>query len=188
MDEIRAFVAIKLPANIVSYLGQLVDSYQQINPGQAIRWVKSENIHLTLKFLGNTPTNKLPELYREIDLVCANTPTFNIHLTTLGCFPNQKRPRVIWVGLDSDTSWLANLHQSIEESVVALGWKSETRKFHPHLTLGRVKNSRAISDVRFPWGQAVDAKSFAVNSIHVFESQLQPSGAVYSVRHVSPLG
>ena len=187
MEKIRTFIAIPLPADIHSYLKQLVGVYRALCAESSVRWVKTENIHLTMRFLGDTDANTLPNLYEEIDRVAAVVPAFTISLGQLGCFPNQKRPRVIWIGVDSDSTWLTTLQESIEQCVSSLGWKSENRKFHPHLTLGRVKNSKSVKQARFPWGEPVAAKKNNVRVVNVYESKLQPSGAVYTLRHSSNL-
>jgi 2'-5' RNA ligase len=187
LKKIRAFIAIPLPAVIHSYLKQLVGEYRSLCDEGSVRWVKTENIHLTLRFLGDADVNALPDLYEELDRVAAAIPAFTIRLGKLGCFPNQKRPRVIWIGVDSDSTWLLTLQESIEQSVRSLGWKSENRKFHPHLTLGRVKNSHSVRQAEIPWSEAVAAKKYNVSEVNVYESKLQPSGAVYSLRHSSNL-
>ena len=187
MEKIRTFIAIPLPADIHSYLKQLVGVYRALCAESSVRWVKTENIHLTMRFLGDTDANTLPNLYEEIDRVAAVVPAFTISLGQLGCFPNQKRPRVIWIGVDSDSTWLTTLQESIEQCVSSLGWKSENRKFHPHLTLGRVKNSNSVKQAGFPWGEPVAAKKNNVRAVNVYESKLQSSGAVYTLRHSSNL-
>jgi 2'-5' RNA ligase len=165
----------------------LVGEYRSLCAEASVRWVKTENIHLTMRFLGDMDANALPNLYEEIDRVAAVIPAFTISLGQLGCFPNQKRPRVIWIGVDSDSTWLTTLQESIEQCVSSLGWKSENRKFHPHLTLGRVKNSKSVMQAGFPWGEPVAAKKNNVRVVNVYESKLQPSGAVYTLRHSSNL-
>ena len=187
MKKIRAFIAISLPVDVHLYLNQLVHEYRTLSYEGSVRWVKSENIHLTMRFLGDTNVSQLPDLYQELEKTAAVVPAFTISLGKLGCFPNQKRPRVIWIGVDSDSTWLMTLQDSIEQSVRSLGWKSENRKFHAHLTLGRVKNSNAVRHAGLPWGETVETMTIDVRSVNVYESKLQPSGAVYAVRHSSNL-
>lgn len=187
MKKIRAFIAIPLPAEVHSYLKQLVREYRSLSNEGSVRWVKTENIHLTMRFLGDTPIDTLSDLYQEIDKAAAVVPAFTISLGKLGCFPNQQRPRVIWIGVDSDSTWLMTLQDSIEQGVRSMGWKSENRKFHPHLTLGRVKDSNAVQRGGFPWGEPVEPKRINARAVNVYESKLQPSGAVYKRRHSSNL-
>lgn len=187
MKKIRAFIAIPLPAEVHSYLKLLVREYRSLSYEGSVRWVKTENIHLTIRFLGESAIDTLSGLYQELDKVAAVIPAFTISLGNLGCFPNQKRPRVIWIGVDSESNWLMTLQDSIEQCVTSLGWRSENRKFHPHLTLGRVKDSNAVRRAGFPWGEPVEPKPINARAVNVYESKLQPGGTVYTRRHLSNL-
>ena len=157
-------------------------------PKRAIRWVKPANIHLTLRFIGNMPVDKVAELSQEMDLKTSKLQPFMLRLGKLGCFPNQRRPRIIWIGLEGDTNQLMKLHQMVESAVENLGWKREKRRFHPHLTIGRVKESRLIARSNIPYNQELLNRSFLVDSVYLVRSVLEPMGAVYSHLYRSKLG
>jgi 2'-5' RNA ligase len=187
MSTIRAFIAAEMPAAIRTALKDTARTLKEDLSLGSVRWVKPENIHLTLRFLGNVEQNDLQQLYQALDNSVSLSRPFALHLDEIGCFPKPRRPRVIWVGLGGDVHHLASLYQSIEEMLIPLGWEKETRKYHAHLTLGRVKNSRQVISADLPWGKRIAEGRFDVEAVHLIESQLYPSGAVYTIRHSSIL-
>ena len=181
--EIRAFIAIEIPTNIAEELEGAKQSLATRLKNGEVKWVKSENIHLTLRFLGNVHVSKLPSIYKSLDQAAALTHPFSLELGAVGCFPNPRRPRVVWIGLKGDLDLLSAIQKQVEQALIPLGWDPEDRRFHPHLTLGRVKDSRALVEARFPWGEEITSGSFNVDQIHLAESQLLPTGAVYTIKH-----
>jgi RNA 2',3'-cyclic 3'-phosphodiesterase len=156
----------------------------RVPPG-SVRWVRPELIHLTLRFLGETAVAQLPAISAALDEVGRQTGPLALRLGPVDCFPNCKRPRVIWVGLEGDLRALATLQQRVETALVPLGWAAEKRPFQPHLTLGRVKDVGKLS--RVSWTVEVERVEVAVTAVGLIESQLRPSGPVYTVRSKSPL-
>lgn len=184
----RTFIAIKLPEAVCDSLERTGGLLKVDLPGKAVRWVEPDNIHLTLKFLGDTPVSKLLAISEELDRIVTEHHTpFVLRLDKLGCFPNPRQPRVIWVGLSGDIDRLRDLYRGIEAGMQPLGWPAERRPFHPHLTLGRVNDSRAVVQSRLPWGTNLNEGEISVNSIHLIESQLKPTGAEYSLLHSSTM-
>jgi 2'-5' RNA ligase len=183
MEEIRAFIAIELPDEV----GKLLDDARQVLARKlvrgGVRWVKTSNIHLTLRFLGNAKSDQLPVLYDGLDKAASRCAPFSLVLDSLGCFPNPRRPRVIWVGLNGELSSLNSLYREVEKMLADNGWEVEGRGYHPHLTLGRVKDSTKVVEAQFPWGVRLASGEIDVDAVHLIESQLLPSGAVYSIRH-----
>ena len=186
--SIRTFIAIELPLPLREELSQVGIDLGIDLPKRAIRWVKPANIHLTLRFIGNMPVDKVAELSQEMDLKTSKLQPFMLRLGKLGCFPNQRRPRIIWIGLEGDTNQLMKLHQMVESAVENLGWKREKRRFHPHLSIGRVKESRLIARSNIPYNQELLNRSFLVDSVYLVRSVLEPMGAVYSHLYRSKLG
>jgi RNA 2',3'-cyclic 3'-phosphodiesterase len=183
METMRAFIAVELPANVREYLGAVTaDLAAQIKRG-AVRWVTPERMHLTLRFLGNTAVSQLPALYEAIDDVATPQRPFQLQLTELGAFPNQQRPRVILVGLGGETAELTSLKQQLDQALASLGWPVEDRPFRPHLTLGRVKDSRVGQQIK--WQARVGQLVIPVTAMHLVESQLRRDGPVYTTRHSS---
>lgn len=183
MGEIRAFIAIELPSEITKELEEAERKLSLRLPKGGVRWVKSKNIHLTLRFLGNVAQDRLVDIYEGLDQVAAKSTPFSLDLAALGCFPNPRRPRVIWIGLGGETDQLSVVQNKVSQMLLPMGWEEEGRNFHPHLTLGRVKNADNVVDARFPWGIPLVDGHIDVPAVHLIESQLLPSGAEYTIRH-----
>lgn len=187
MSVIRAFIAIDLPEAIRQELASISSDLSRKAPNKSVRWVRPENIHLTLKFLGDTKLESLNQITDGMDELGQDNPPFDLTLDKLGCFPNPRRPRIVWVGLDGDIGLLQVLQKAIEQMLNPLGWEVDERNFHPHLTIGRVNNSQQVAGAQLPWGNQVKPMNFLVNSMTLYESILKSSGAVYTVRHISKL-
>jgi 2'-5' RNA ligase len=182
---LRTFIAIELPAETRSYLFQSGQKMAENIPDRVVRWVAPENMHLTLRFLGDTPEDKLPVISAELDAITQDFQPFTLHLDELGCFPNRKRPRVIWAGLSGQLKPLNALQSRIEKAVQSLGWEAENRPFRAHLTIGRVKDSSQAA--RLTWEQPLEKQVIPAAAVNLIESQLRPSGPVYTIRHSSVL-
>ena len=186
MATIRAFIALDLSEEARAVLAQVSDTLSQKTAEGAVKWVDASRMHLTLRFLGNTPTEKLDSLAASLDGVARQHRPFTLTLDALGCFPNERKPRGIWVGLGGDLEPLQALYGTLQGALEPLGWEAEDRDFHPHLTLGRVKDRRAKIDL--PWGQGVAPAKTVVSEVVLYESQLRPQGPLHTVRHASALG
>lgn len=186
MEKIRAFLAIPLSSEARAVVAGVADELAGEVPERAVKWVSPERIHLTVRFLGSTPVDKLEPLASHLDRIAGQHAPFALELDSLGCFPNERRPRVIWVGVAGQTRKLEDLQSDIEQMVVDMGWERERRDFHAHLTLGRVKDKSARVDL--PWGQGVAPATIPVQEVHLFESELRRSGPLYTIRHSSSLG
>ncbi len=186
MDYLRTFIAIELPEEIKQELGRLQSRLRLLDqPG--ISPVKPESSHLTLKFLGNTPADKIEAIQAAMLAATRDTPAFELGLKGVGCFPNASRPRVVWVGLAGEEELLL-LQMALEDSVEKLGFPREAREFTAHLTLARVKDD-CLPEVRRALGERVQATvyqhglEFQVDHVNLMRSVLKPTGAVYSVLH-----
>jgi 2'-5' RNA ligase len=168
---------------IKKYLDSVLAGLQDAVPRRAVRWVRAENVHLTLRFIGDVSTADLHALEAGLTQAVVGMPPFTLHLAAPGCFPNPHAPRVLWIGLAGELDALAALHQAVARATQAWG-EPEGRDFHPHLTLGRV-NAKRHSELR-AIGEAMDALSvpvsepWRVNELHLMRSDLQPAGAVYT--------
>jgi 2'-5' RNA ligase len=182
---IRSFIAIERPAEIRAYFHQIGRFMSSNIPQGAVRWVAPDNIHLTLRFLGDTPEDKLPFVSAALDTIAVRYTPVSLHLDQVGCFPNRKRPRVIWVGLAGDLQFLNALQTEVEKAVQSLGWPAEGRPFRAHLTIGRVKDSSQAA--RLLWNQSLEKKEVPVSAVHLIESRLTPTGPIYTTRHSSSL-
>lgn len=186
-DAVRAFIAIELPLPIRQALSTLEEHIQaSAGPAarKAIRWVPTENMHLTLKFLGEVSAGNLQALAHMLRGEARRHSTFSFSVGELGAFPNLRRPRVIWIGIKAPGE-LSNLQKAIEAETQRLGYPAEERPFSPHLTLGRIsQNARpeeaslvahALGEMKVEMIGQVQA-----NQVHLFRSDLRPTGAVYA--------
>jgi 2'-5' RNA ligase len=191
MNQIRTFIAIDLPPSIQESIEKQTARLRQTLGDDAIRWVIPHNMHLTLKFLGNIPLSHLEFLKRMLSQAGDATPQFDLQISGIGSFPNSKRPRVLWVGIHAPAS-LASLQKTIEEGANRLGYEKEERPYSPHLTLGRVRQgldakeiqkiSSALSTIQL--GKIGTAR---VDSIHLYKSDLNSEGSVYTKLFSTPL-
>ena len=183
MEQIRAFIAIELPDELKTNLSQLLD---RLRPGQerAVKWVNPDSIHLTLKFLGNIPAEKVADVTQAISGVTARAKPCTLELQDLGAFPNLRSPRVIWVGIGGSVTAIVNLQRKIDQTLIPLGFPAETREFSPHLTLGRVRD-KATPQERGYLGKAISSlkvessSTFVVDKVNLMRSTLTSSGAIY---------
>lgn len=178
-------MAIALPDEVRAALGQVSETLAGQMPPRAVRWVKPDLMHVTLRFLGDTAVTQLPTIASELDRITARHAPLQLQVAGLGCFPNRKRPRVIWAGLQGEVTAVQSLTRDIDAILEPLGWARETRPFQPHLTLGRVKDSRKLQGVE--WGAEVEEMGVPVTAVHFIESRLTPQGPVYSIYHTSSL-
>ncbi len=185
MSTIRAFIAIQLPADVRNELARVNEVLNAQLPANSVRWVKPHLMHLTLCFLGDTAMSSLPSLFDALDESAAMNNAFTLSLASLGCFPSRKRPRVIWAGLQGELNAAEGLKRTIDDLLLPLGWVREQRPFSPHLTLGRVRDSRKLQGVN--WEAHVQKLTFPIEEVHLIESKLSPSGPIYTVRHTSQL-
>jgi 2'-5' RNA ligase len=150
-DRIRAFVALRISAEIESAITELVSPVKEQRSG--VRWVRQANLHLTLRFLGNAvENNMILELDRILKEVAAQMPPFVLNATGVGAFPNLDRPRTIWIGLVSEQ--LMRLALQVEKAAVEAGFAAEGRPYTPHLTIGRVRDLHGWQRIRQMLGQS----------------------------------
>jgi len=185
MQTLRTFIAVELDQELKATLVGIQARLRGAVPPRAVRWVQPEGIHLTLKFLGDTPLDKVEHVKAALTRAAGEIPAFTITVDGVGCFPDARRPRVVWVGVQESSGSLARLWQAVESHVAPLGFPTEKRPFSPHLTLGRVQRYASSTEVR-DVGQAVAALAadvqdeMAVSSVAYIKSDLRPTGAVYT--------
>ena len=183
----RVFVAINLSQQEKARLDAAARPLHESH--FPVRWVAAQSVHLTLKFLGEVEEDRLPGLFAAVDGAAPGIGAFDMAVDGFGAFPSLRRPQVIWAGVEDNPS-LSDLQERFEAALEALGYERERRPFHPHLTLGRTrKQARAGEFKGFDElvSQLAYEDSFRVETVDVMESQLRPSGAVYSVIHSVPL-
>ncbi|GAK61221.1 2'-5' RNA ligase [Candidatus Vecturithrix granuli] len=181
MDTIRSFIAIKIPDTIQEKLAGIQEKLKQADAH--ISWVNSENIHLTLKFLGNIQEKQVADIIAAIKESVQNIAPFQLQIGYAGAFPNIRFPRVIWVGVtDDEQNSLKTLQEDLESRLTRLGFESEQGRFQPHLTLGRVRSQknrsnllRAIESMTNVWVGEIPVKA-----IYLVQSELKPTGSEYT--------
>ena len=180
MEKIRTFIAIKLTPEIISNIGGVQEELKR--SGAQVRWVKPENIHLTLKFLGHITSEELEKVKITTRETMKPFAPFEVSVSGLGAFPKINYPRVIWIGVNKGKEELKRIAFSIEENLAKIGFDREKREFSPHLTLGRVKSStrrerliKALSLVK-----TSNLGNMIVAKISIVKSELRPQGPVYT--------
>jgi len=190
MSMLRAFIAVEIPAGIQQKIQRETSNLRK-GIDSLVRWVPMQNMHLTLKFLGDVSPNSVEFIKHMLRTEAEKIPGFDIHLAGLGAFPNLKRPRVLYVGIQAPTA-LDVLARGIESATRRLGYEAEERPFSAHLTLGRVRqnvNAEEQQQIRRAIeGTQVDLLGTArVDSVHLYKSDLNPGGSVYTRLYSAPL-
>lgn len=190
MAPIRAFIAVDLPPSTQQAIQKQVNDLRQ-SAGDSVRWVQVRNIHLTLKFLGDIPPSNVDELTRMLRTEADSRPAFDISIGGLGSFPNPKRPRVLFVGVQAPAG-LEALQRGIESACSRFGHESDSRPFSPHLTIGRVRDHAAPEDMQRIRRVLEETKidslgTVRVDSVHLYKSELKPGGPLYTRLFSAPL-
>ena len=176
----RTFLAVPLSEQVVA---QLADAQEALSAaGAQVRWVARENLHLTLKFLGNVEDADTDEVCRLAGEVAAAVEPFEFVVTGLEAVPPRGALRMIWANITEPTGRLAELQRSAEDAYERMGFEKETRPYRPHLTLGRVKSGRNVAELRTAAARfaETDFGATPAGELIVFESRLTPSGPIYS--------
>lgn len=187
-ETIRTFIAIELNDQAKQAIRELQGHLKPL--GCDISWVKPENAHLTLKFLGDVKMKMIPSLTETLANWCRGMHPIETTLTQPGVFPDWKRPRVVWVGLNDEKKELARLAESLETALGNIGYKKERRDFQAHITIGRVKSGKNIHQLSESLHNYQVATGIIQNiqDIYLYKSVLTGGGPLYSVLGRFPLG
>ena len=180
----RLFAALEIPSTVRENLAALLESLGAVSP--QTRWVRPQNLHVTLKFMGEVPETKLAATCSALAGVRSDQPV-TLDFRGLGFFPNEKRPRVFWAGIDASPN-LKTLAADLERAMEKLGIPREQRPFSPHLTLARFEPPGLPEKLRSAIQEkaAREFGSFRTNQYHLIESKLKPSGAEYTTLESFP--
>lgn len=178
---VRAFLAIDLPGEERERIADIQARLKGALDG--VRWTRPEGIHLTLKFFGDIDENEIASISDIVERTAKGYEGLFLKMGKLGAFPNNRRARVLWLGVEGETDKLASLQGSMEDAFEALGFVRERRSFKPHLTLGRARSSRGMimglpevmERIRYE-----SAAPFSAEGLTLFKSDLLPGGAVYT--------
>jgi len=187
MTSFRTFIAIDFPDTVIDKIKILQKS---INGSylSIIRWTKPDNIHLTLKFLGEVELEKIQLIEKSLDAIANKTEPFNLNLAEIGAFPNWGHPRIIWIGLENSEP-LLSVAKEIEENLDKLGFQREIKPFSPHLTIGRVRDKTSYKDIQMLENKCRTITRIKdrilIDNFYMYKSDLQPFGPVYTLLHSS---
>ena len=181
MDSYRTFVAIELPPALRAKLIEHIQQLRREAPDARASWSRENNLHLTLKFLGNVPGGEIPKLSGAIARAVTAVRPFELRVAGCGVFPPKGRPNVLWIGVMDVERELAQLYRRMEDECSHVGFPREQRSFHPHLTIARLRkhgDERRLAEVH----QKLEFNNgtFSVSEVVVFKSELLPHGSKHT--------
>lgn len=182
----RSFIAVKISSQQRRKIADLIGDLRASEA--RVKWVRPENMHITLKFLGEVDERKLPEIFDSFEKSLTNAQAFAFNLKDIGCFPNIRRPRVIWVGIERGKDELKILANTVDNFMAEFGFEREKRGFSAHLTIGRVRDTYGIETVtgRFD-GTNFNTESCVIDEVVFFQSILKREGPTYIAHKVVKL-
>jgi RNA 2',3'-cyclic 3'-phosphodiesterase len=187
MIPLRTFIAVDISPSVASKIAKLI---AELQAGRAkIKWVAESNMHLTLQFLGDVEPERIPEIAAAIEAAVADADPLEMTCRGLGAFPNLERPRTLWIGVEQGREELCDVQRRVEAGLAEQGFRPEKRQFHPHLTLGRVRQSRPgeIAEL-FAGREEFSAGSTTVSEVVLYSSELAKEGPTYTALARAPLG
>jgi 2'-5' RNA ligase len=174
---LRLFIALLFPDKIKQDLADLITDLKP--RGDGIKWVKADNIHLTLKFLGDTHESNVDSINMALDQTIAGRKLFAIRFSKCGGFPNLKNPRVLWVGLDGAEPAI-EMAKEIDKKLASLGIEKDKRPLSPHLTLGRIKRPGNMAGlISYMENLTFDSEDITLNRVALVKSTLTRQGPIY---------
>jgi 2'-5' RNA ligase len=189
MARLRTFLAIDLGKAIRDRCLALQETLSR--GGAEVKWVEGENVHLTLLFLGEVEDRDLPALCQTVADCCVLHNPFTLSVESVGCFPNPRRPRVVWVGVGAGSAEVCALHDALEPPLLELGcYRREDRAYTPHITLGRVRGERSTPALAAALTRQANWRGgeTEVREVRVLSSELTPQGPIYTVLSRAKLG
>ncbi len=179
-DTVRAFIAIELADETIAFIQKIQEGLR--SSGIKARWIRPENIHLTLKFLGDINNEDVKKVGDAIISAAGENAAITLRAKGIGVFPGVKRPRVIWTGIAGRTKELVDLQKILDEKLQSSGFPKEKRSFKGHLTIARIKkkiDAKRLIDAMKEFS-GFESKTFTVDEVVLFKSELKSSGAVYT--------
>jgi len=183
---VRSFVAVLLPDRVRAGLAAVGAELRGQTRGLA--WVRADNLHLTLRFLGEIEPMRLEQVREAVAAAAAAVVPFTVSLGGLGGFPSGRAPRVLWASVAAGGEGLEVLYDALEAGLVARGIPGESRAFHPHVTLARARDSRGAGGLGSVLGAGPAFGEVRVGALHLMRSELDPRGSRYSILAEAPLG
>jgi len=177
----RLFVGVRVSVQTANALAHCAEQLARRarDANIDVKWVAPANYHITLKFLGWAQPELVEALDDRLAAAIAGHQPFKLRTARLGAFPALDKASVVWAGVDEPSGALAELAAAIEEAAVGIGFAAETRTFHPHVTLGRTRETRSLKDVVLPMSEQMFSDT-RIEGVTLFESETKSSGSVYS--------
>lgn len=189
MARTRTFIAVAISPDVIAKIEELV---RELAEGiEGVKWVAPEHLHFTLKFLGDVQDNDLHEVCAAVAGATQSREPFEVLVAGAGAFPNVRRPRTIWVGAGKGGDEFEDLHAVVDKALRKLGFRSESRRFTPHITVGRIRQGNpTLSRLteRLQAHAATEMAWLSVDEALVFSSELRPEGPEYNVLGRAALG
>ena len=192
MSALRLFLAIDIPPRTREIITTVQNRFKDL--GFKISLVRTGNIHLTLKFLGDTPLEQITNIKKRVSEAVGSISVCKLALDGVGVFPNFKKPRILWIGLKDPHKHLKVLQENIDLKMMQLGFPREKKKFNPHLTLARIKHTKGkikecFEDLKQEIESVppIDSEFFQVDSVRLIQSELTPKGSIYTILEKFPL-
>jgi RNA 2',3'-cyclic 3'-phosphodiesterase len=182
MARLRTFIGVDIGKAIRDRAVALQEKLAQTT--SAVKWVEHDNLHVTLLFLGEVEDREVPTICRAVAEQVQKHASFQLSIERVGCFPNARRPRILWIGVGEGTQELCALHDSLEPPLLALGcYRREERDYTPHITLGRVKGDRPADNLAAALAKHAgwQGGQTTVNEVLVMSSELTAQGPIYTV-------
>lgn len=189
-DHVRLFVACEVPEEVRESMGTVIETLRS-RSGVAVRWIRPEGVHVTLKFLGEVPPKKLPSIKIALQEAVVRHSPFHLEFSNIGMFGGREGLRMMWVGIAGDVLRLEALVRDVNKALAVVGFEPERRPFRPHMTLGRVRDeipTRQRAEIEVAVGKVdVPTTSWRTAQVSLMRSRLAPGGAVYDVIATFPL-
>ena len=189
-DHVRLFVACEVPDEVKEAIGETIEGLRK-KSGPAVRWIKPEGVHVTLKFLGEVPVKKLPAVKLAIQEAVVGHSPFELEFSNIGTFGGREGLRIMWVGIAGDVLRLEALVRAVNAALAVVGFEPDRRPFRPHLTLGRVRDeigTRQRAEIEVAVGKTdVPGVNWRTSQVSLMRSKLGPGGASYEVLATFPL-
>ena len=184
---LRTFLCFPVSSEVKLKKHMLFSTLQ--NCSSKINWVKNENLHLTLKFIGYTRESDIPKIINNVNDVTVNFKPFYLSVKGTGCFPKKERPRTLFMGIEGRINLLNNLLKNIEIQLEKLDFPKDRFKYFPHITVARVKYPQSQTpNIDLFLKSSYDPIDLSIDQVQFFASELLPSGAIYSLLKTFPLG
>lgn len=178
----RLFIAIELPQTVRHKIKEHIDRLRSALPDVRASWTREDNLHLTLKFLGDVPVNQIESLSQALMRAATQAPDFDLVIRDCGSFPPRGKPNVLWIGIDDPSSNLRKLQTAVEDECAKAGFERDQRSFHPHLTIARLRNPkgvRSLAELHQEIG--LEPASLSVSEVCLIRSELSSAGSRYTV-------